>query len=94
MMHKCKGGCGVSKLAGFLLVVGGLNWGLTGIGMLLGMNLNIVNLILGGMPTIEAIIYLVVGIATVVSLMGCKCGKCKESCGSCGVQPAGPSVSV
>ncbi len=72
MVYRGKGGSGMGKLAGLLLVVGGLNWGLAGLGMLLGMNLNVVNLLLGGMPMLEAIIYLVVGISTVVVLMGGK----------------------
>jgi uncharacterized membrane protein YuzA (DUF378 family) len=83
MMHRCKGGCAVGKLAGLLMVVGGLNWGLVGIGMFMNNNFNVVNLLLGRWPVVEAIVYIVVGIATVVSLMGCKCAKCKASCASC-----------
>jgi len=73
---KC--GCGAGKLAFWLMAIGGLNWGLVGLGGLFGMNLNVVNLIFGGMMTIEAIVYLVVGIATVMSLVSCKCAKCKS----------------
>jgi uncharacterized membrane protein YuzA (DUF378 family) len=85
MNKKC--GCGVSKLAFWLMAIGGLNWGLTGLGGLLGMNLNVVNLIFGSVMTLEAIVYLVVGIATVMSLMGCKCAKCK-ACSAGGSMPA------
>lgn len=48
-----------------LVVVGALNWGLTGLGNFLGENLNIVNLLLGGVAggQIEYIIYVIVGVA-------------------------------
>lgn len=49
-----------------LVVIGGINWGLVGLGDFLGMNLNVVNLLLGAWPMIESIIYLVVGIATLI----------------------------
>ena len=74
-MKKCQ--CGASKLAQLLLVVGGLNWGLVGVGMFAHMNLNLVNLAFGKWPMVEALVYVVVGICTVASLMGCKCAKCK-----------------
>ena len=62
----------VKIIAAILLVVGGLNWGLVGVGMLLGSNLNVVNLIAGSIPTLEAIIYLLVGISAIVHLTDCK----------------------
>lgn len=66
----------LNMVACVLLVVGGLNWGLTGLGMLLKTNLSVVNLILGGIPVLEAIVYLLVGVSAVVHLM--MCGKeCK-----------------
>jgi len=46
-----------------LSVVGALNWGLVGIGYLLGANLNLVNLILGSIPVLENIVYLLVGLS-------------------------------
>ena len=54
-----------------LMAIGGLNWGLYGLGMLIERNLNVVNLLLGNWPAVEAIVYLLVGVATVVSLFGC-----------------------
>jgi uncharacterized membrane protein YuzA (DUF378 family) len=80
MLHRCSGGCAVSVVATVLTVIGGLNWGLTGLGMLIGSNLNVVNLILGGMPVVEAIVYLLVGIAAIALLIGCKCSKCAMAC--------------
>ena len=56
--------------------MGGINWGLVGLGGLLGSNLNVVNMILGGMPMIENIVYLLVGLATLCkALKMCKCCK-------------------
>lgn len=81
-----KGGCKcmTSKIGWTLMAVGGLNWGLVGVGMLLGSNLNVVNLLLGSMPTVEAIVYVLVGVATIMSMCGCKCKKCSGgSCGAC-----------
>lgn len=43
-----------------LLFVGGLNWGLWGL-----FEFNLVNSILGSMPTVEKLVYVLVGVATV-----------------------------
>jgi uncharacterized membrane protein YuzA (DUF378 family) len=75
-MKNC--GCTMSLIAKILVIVGGLNWGLVGAGMLAGgSGWNLVNMILGSMPMIEAIVYLLVGICAVVMIFGCKCAKCK-----------------
>jgi uncharacterized membrane protein YuzA (DUF378 family) len=62
--------------------VGGVNWGLVGIGILLGKGnaFNVVTLAFGSLPTIEAIIYVLVGIAAVVMIFACKCKKCNGTC--------------
>lgn len=75
MSGKC---CGVlGTLSYVLLVVGGLNWGLYGIEMLADTgNLNLVNLIFGGIPVLEGIVYLLVGLAAVWGLVGLFSGKC------------------
>ncbi len=78
MKHK---GCSASTVGFYLMVVGGLNWGLTGLGHFASANLNLVNVIFGGMPSVEYGIYLLVGLATIMSLVGCKCATCKASCG-------------
>ncbi len=70
-------GCSASTIGFYLMVVGGLNWGLTGLGYFAGANLNLVNVIFSTMPTVEYGIYLLVGLATVMSLIGCKCPTCK-----------------
>lgn len=59
----------MQKIARLLVVIGGLNWGLVGLGGLMGGNWNVVNMLLGGMPMVEAIVYLLVGIATVMMIM-------------------------
>ncbi len=82
--HGGCGGCGgqkcrPAKIAKILLIIGGLNLGLVGLGGFLGSDLNVVNLILGGMPAVEGIVYLLVGISAVVMIFGCRCHKCKEA---------------
>jgi len=54
----CKGKCSCSKVAWVLVLVGGLNWGLVGLGMLMNSNWNLVSLIFGSWPTVEAVVYL------------------------------------
>ena len=69
------------KVAKWLVIIGGINWGLVGLGMLLNSNWNLVHWIFSSMPAIEAIIYVLVGIAAVMKIFGCKCKKCKD--GTC-----------
>lgn len=45
-----------------LVVVGALNWGLTALGW------NLVNLLLGAWPTLEMVVYLLVGVSGVYLL--------------------------
>ena len=78
MMKKCGGGCGCSKLGFWLVIIGALNWGLVGFGQLFGLgNWNVVNLIFGSLPWLEAIVYLLVGLSGIIMLTGCRCKKCK-----------------
>ncbi len=85
----CKGGCcSVSYISKILLIVGGINWGLVGVGMLAGKGVeawNVVNMLLGSWPMVEAIVYVLVGVAAIVKLVGCRCAKCKAACASCAV---------
>lgn len=88
----CKwGGCVPSKTCKVLLIVGGLNWGLVGLGMLLGKGVewNVINMLLGSWPMVEAVVYLLVGIAAVMKLIGCHCKKCVAACASCSSCQAG-----
>lgn len=61
------------SVAWVLLIIGGLNWGLVGLGSWLGNGpWNVVNMILGTMPTLEAIVYVLVGISAVMAFMAGK----------------------
>lgn len=71
-----------------LVLIGALNWGLVGLGWLISnQNWNVVNLLVGTWPKVEAGIYVLVGLAAIVKLVcglkGCgTCGGCGDSCGS------------
>ena len=98
MNSKCNchwGGCVWSKTMKVLLIVGGLNWGLVGLGMLLGKadSWNVVYMVLGSMPTLEAVVYLLVGVAAVMKLLGCHCKKCMTACASCSTCETGSMES-
>jgi uncharacterized membrane protein YuzA (DUF378 family) len=81
---QCAGGkcgcCPIAKTAKVLLIIGGLNWGLIGLGMLLGSDLNVIHLILGNWTVVEGIVYILVGLAAVLKIFGCRCKKCKAAC--------------
>lgn len=53
----------IDWLALMLVIIGALNWGLIGLGMLMDAELNAVNMIVGFSPVLEAVIYLLVGLA-------------------------------
>lgn len=78
-----KGGscCTMGCIAKVLLIVGGLNWGLVGAGMLSGkgMDWDLVAMLLGSWPTVQAVVYVLVGLAAVMAVIGwskCCGGKC------------------
>ncbi len=89
----CGGKCGgcmcVPAMIGkILVIIGGVNWGLVGVGMLMGKGMdgwNVVHMILGTWPTVEAIVYILVGVAALIKIFGCKCKKCMGGCagGTC-----------
>ena len=89
-MKKC---CAVCCTFDVLLAVGGLNWGLVGIGGFLGSDINLVNMLLGSVPVAENIVYALVGIAgfkALLSLCGVCC-PCKGSCKTDGMCKCGGS---
>lgn len=59
-----------------LLIIGGLNWGLVGLGDWFGGNWNVVNLVLGSWPGVEALVYVLVGLSALLLVFthkrGCK----------------------
>ncbi|MFA6353759.1 MAG: DUF378 domain-containing protein [Candidatus Paceibacterota bacterium] len=80
---KCRGCCIGNTIANILLIIGGLNWGLVGVGMIMNGNWNVVNIIFGSLPIVEAIIYVLVGLAAIMKIFGCCCKKCKEAQATC-----------
>lgn len=60
-----------------LVIVGGLNWGLIGLGGFLGGDWNVVNMILGSWPMLEWLVYVLVGLSAVSMLVSHK-KTCKE----------------
>ena len=71
--HKCN----MMKGCWWLVVVGAVNWGLVGVGAFVGQNWNVVNLVLGSWPQVEWAAYVLIGLAGVMSLVGCRCKTCK-----------------
>lgn len=65
--------CVVHKLAWVLVIVGALNWGLVGI-----FNFNLVMEILGSWPTVERVVYALVGLGGVAMLFTGACSGCKK----------------
>ena len=82
-MH-CKNMCALCWVACALVIIGAINWGLVGLGWLVGSgaNWNVVNLLLGQWMMVEAIVYILVGVAGIYKLFlyGKCCGKCCEKC--------------
>ena len=64
-------------IAVILVIIGAINWGLVGLGYFVNTNLNVVNLILGKWPTVEYIVYLLVGVCGVWKAVICMNKKCK-----------------
>lgn len=50
----------------WLVIIGGLNWGFVALGSYMSSNWNVVNLLLGSWPSVESLVYLLVGLATLV----------------------------
>ncbi len=73
MAKKCIG----SKVIATLLVVGGLNWGLIGL-----FDWNLVNALFGSVAWLERAVYILVGVAAVMSIFHCKCKMCKGNWGT------------
>lgn len=59
----------MTKIAELLVVIGALNWGLVGLGGFVGQDWNVVHLILGAWPVVEWVVYILVGVAGVLTLV-------------------------
>jgi uncharacterized membrane protein YuzA (DUF378 family) len=66
-------------VAWILVMVGGLNWLLIGLGGFFGGNWNVVNLLLGSWPQVEWIVYILVGLSAVYEIV-----MHKSMCKMCG----------
>ena len=77
---KCGGMCACAMIGKILVIIGGLNWGLVGVGMLMGSDWNVVHMILSFSTKVEAIVYILVGIAALMMIFGCRCKKCMGTC--------------
>ncbi len=67
--------CGGHWGAFALVFVGALNWGLVG-----AFNFNLVNRIFGSVNWLERLIYVLVGLAGLMTLFTSKCKKCMDCC--------------
>ncbi len=65
-------GCTGSKIGWWLVIIGALNWGLVGT-----FGWNLVEWLLGNWEWAERLVYILVGLAALGALWGCKCKKCK-----------------
>ena len=70
------GNCGLCQVAHWLVMIGALNWGLVGVGGFTGSDLNVVHMVLGAWPTLEWIVYILVGVSALVKVFQC-CPCCK-----------------
>jgi uncharacterized membrane protein YuzA (DUF378 family) len=62
-------------IAGLLLIVGGLNWGLVGL-----LNFDLVALLFGHMTTLSKIVYILVGLSAIYWLVKCCLSYKKNQC--------------
>lgn len=74
-MKGMKGGCVGHKISWLLVVIGALNWGLYG-----AFQFNLVNKILGSWSMVERVVYVLVGIAGLMMIFGCRCKRCMAAC--------------
>jgi uncharacterized membrane protein YuzA (DUF378 family) len=72
---------GMHCVSWVLLVIGGLNWGLVGLGQWFGGNWNVVNLILGSVSWLEGLVYVLVGLSALHLVVTHKktCKKCESA---------------
>jgi len=66
------------RIAFALVIIGGLNWGLIALGAFMDANWNVVYLLVGAWPTLEGLVYLLVGLSALylVSTHRAHCSAC------------------
>ena len=69
-------------VAFILTVIGGLNWGLVGLGNFANADWNVVSMLLGAWPTVESLVYVLVGLSALALVF-----THKRDCRAC--NPAG-----
>ncbi|TAK05755.1 DUF378 domain-containing protein [Patescibacteria group bacterium] len=80
--------CGVHMVTYWLMWIGAVNWGLIG-----AFDFNLVNAILGSVPMVERIVYIVVGLSALFMLTKGMCKGCKACCGgACKNEPGAPAA--
>lgn len=64
-----------------LVIIGGINWGLIGLGRFAGADWNLVYFILGAWPTVEWVVYVLVGLSALALAFSHKkdCRMCDSS---------------
>lgn len=67
-------------IAFILLVIGGLNWLLIGLGGFAGGDWNVVHLVLGSIPMLEWLVYVLVGLSAIYEVV-----THKQTCRMCGM---------
>ena len=70
-----------------LIIVGALNWGLVGLGGFMGGDWNVVGLLFGSMPTLEWLVYVLVGLSAVYEL-----ATHRKNCRECGSSSSAPMM--
>ena len=68
-----QGTCRVHCVGWWLVLIGGINWGLVGL-----LGLNLVETLFGGWPWLVKLVYILVGLSAVAMLLEKKCVKCKK----------------
>ena len=72
-------------IAWILVMIGGINWLLVGLGGFAGSNWNLVHMVLVSMPTLEWLVYILVGISAVYEII-----MHRKNCREC--TASGPAV--
>ncbi|HEY4500864.1 MAG TPA: DUF378 domain-containing protein [Candidatus Paceibacterota bacterium] len=75
---------GLHYIAFILVVIGGLNWGLIGLGGFMGSDWNVVHMILGFSVQVEWIVYILVGLSAILLAIGHK-----QDCRTCSASSSG-----
>jgi len=60
----------VGKVANWLVLIGAINIGLTGVGSFVGTSLNVLNMVLGSVAVVENLVYLLIGLSALWVLKG------------------------